>query len=447
MKGTRVAILEDLLAWAINPNSPRIFWLDGMAGTGKSTIALSFSQLLHKNGLLGGSFFCSRQGSVELSNIRRIIPTLTRDMARISAPFEEALVSALDTNNDVADHSLSAQFATLMVEPTEAVLQDRPRILVFVIDALDECEDKFAAETMLDTIVQHSSSLRIKFFVTSRPEARIRQSLSRLRSVLRLHEMDAVVIHSDIKLYLSSMLRNIPSRRKDLQALVDDWPPLDRLNALVKLTDKLFIYAFTAYEYISDPEFDPQLRLEHLTSNTDADGHLMTRRLDDIYSLILGEALGKRRGRDRTDLTRTIAAIVTLRDPLSVVDLARLLNMSAMRVRSALSGLHSLINVPTAEEGWNSTFHASFGDYLTDHEHSGLEEWLVDSSQVHRDLSHACIRVMNAGLHFNITGSRTSHVKNGDQLQDFRLAGGLTYACRFWADHVVASHGDQEFLR
>ena len=159
MKGTRVAILEDLLAWAINPDSPRIFWLDGMAGTGKSTIALSFSQLLHKNGLLGGSFFCSRQGSVELSNIRRIIPTLTRDMARISAPFEEALVSALDTNNDVADHSLSAQFATLMVEPTEAVLQDRPRILVFVIDALDECEDKFAAETMLDTIVQHSSSL------------------------------------------------------------------------------------------------------------------------------------------------------------------------------------------------------------------------------------------------------------------------------------------------
>ena len=211
--------------------------------------------------------------------------------------------------------------------------------------------------------------------------------------------------------------------------------------------DKLFIYAFTAYEYISDPEFDPQLRLEQLTSSTDANGPLMTKRLDDIYSLILGEALGKRRGRDRTDLTRTIAAIVTLRDPLSVVDLARLLNMSAMRVRSALSGLHSLINVPTAEEGWNSTFHASFGDYLTDHEHSGLEEWLVDSSQVHRDLSHACIRVMNAGLHFNITGSRTSHVKNGDQLQDFRLAGGLTYACRFWADHVVASHGDQEFLR
>ena len=43
MKGTRVAILEDLLAWAIDPDSPRIFWLDGMAGTGKSTIALSFS--------------------------------------------------------------------------------------------------------------------------------------------------------------------------------------------------------------------------------------------------------------------------------------------------------------------------------------------------------------------------------------------------------------------
>ena len=137
MKGTRVAILEDLLAWAIDPDSPRIFWLDGMTGTGKSTIALSFSRLLHKNGLLGGSFFCSRQGLVELRDIWRIIPTLARDMARISVSFEAALICAIKRDSGIADDSLSVQLAVLMVGPTRAILRDHPRVLVFIIDALD----------------------------------------------------------------------------------------------------------------------------------------------------------------------------------------------------------------------------------------------------------------------------------------------------------------------
>ncbi|KAJ6455038.1 hypothetical protein C8R45DRAFT_597693 [Mycena sanguinolenta] len=38
LKGTRVKILADLQAWSQDPHAPRIFWLDGMAGTGKSAI-------------------------------------------------------------------------------------------------------------------------------------------------------------------------------------------------------------------------------------------------------------------------------------------------------------------------------------------------------------------------------------------------------------------------
>jgi adenylylsulfate kinase-like enzyme len=36
---TRVDLLRQLMAWGNNPRDKCIFWLNGMAGTGKSTIA------------------------------------------------------------------------------------------------------------------------------------------------------------------------------------------------------------------------------------------------------------------------------------------------------------------------------------------------------------------------------------------------------------------------
>jgi len=42
-EGTREAILAQLMAWAIDAHNTKIFWLSGMAGTGKTTIAYTFS--------------------------------------------------------------------------------------------------------------------------------------------------------------------------------------------------------------------------------------------------------------------------------------------------------------------------------------------------------------------------------------------------------------------
>ena len=53
---TRARVLEILQAWAADPNEKQIFWLNGHAGSGKSTIAQSFAELLRIEGLLGASF-------------------------------------------------------------------------------------------------------------------------------------------------------------------------------------------------------------------------------------------------------------------------------------------------------------------------------------------------------------------------------------------------------
>jgi pantothenate kinase-related protein Tda10 len=42
--GTRTKLLDEITIWANNKDSKSIFWLSGMAGTGKSTIAQTVAQ-------------------------------------------------------------------------------------------------------------------------------------------------------------------------------------------------------------------------------------------------------------------------------------------------------------------------------------------------------------------------------------------------------------------
>jgi len=58
--GTHTQVLEMLTRWAHNPAGTRFLWLNGMASTGKSTIAQSIRNGLDSDGMLTASFFCSR---------------------------------------------------------------------------------------------------------------------------------------------------------------------------------------------------------------------------------------------------------------------------------------------------------------------------------------------------------------------------------------------------
>ena len=46
--------------WLKDEQDHRVFWLNGLAGTGKSTIAQTFAEISFADGKLGASFFCSR---------------------------------------------------------------------------------------------------------------------------------------------------------------------------------------------------------------------------------------------------------------------------------------------------------------------------------------------------------------------------------------------------
>jgi hypothetical protein len=95
MKGTRREILSQLENWLNDEQDKRVFWLNGLAGTGKSAIAQTFAETSFADGKLGASFFCSRDFD-ERSNLRSILPTLAFQLAHRYPALPGGVAPGLD---------------------------------------------------------------------------------------------------------------------------------------------------------------------------------------------------------------------------------------------------------------------------------------------------------------------------------------------------------------
>ncbi|CEL58720.1 hypothetical protein RSOLAG1IB_08766 [Rhizoctonia solani AG-1 IB] len=139
--GTRQPQIDLLLEWARTPDSGKTCWMNGMAGTGKTTIAYTVCSQLERDCQLGASFFCSRTISA-CRQVKYIIPTIAYQLARFSLPFQYALSKALELDPDAQDRALGVQYQKLIVEPLAEVRSSLPEDFIVVIDALDECENE-----------------------------------------------------------------------------------------------------------------------------------------------------------------------------------------------------------------------------------------------------------------------------------------------------------------
>jgi hypothetical protein len=154
MPGTRTGVLAELMAWATDPQSPPIYLLTGMAGTGKSAIARSFARLLDQKMLLGASFFCSRTSEAR-SNVGGIIPSLAFYLAWHSDTYARTLIGAIKTNPGVTFNlrPVDFQFTTLILQPSQA-LSNQVRLPIVMIDALDECSNTHLVEALLKNLIK-----------------------------------------------------------------------------------------------------------------------------------------------------------------------------------------------------------------------------------------------------------------------------------------------------
>ncbi|EIM89586.1 WD40 repeat-like protein [Stereum hirsutum FP-91666 SS1] len=437
LPGTRVEILQDLLAWARSRDASHVLWLSGGAGTGKSTIAASIVRLLHRHDLLGGHFFCSRDQKRE--DVKSIIPSLAGYLASVRPAYaqERRNSAKAELVLDIRD-----QFMTLLSEPIKAALNGvSAPMLIFVVDALDECSDTKATQNILRLLLQHAPNLPVKFLVTSRPERHIRNTLSiEYPKTLRLQDVDENSIHKDIELYLRTELSALAAHNDLERGSLVEWPSDTQVQILTRHADGLFIFASTALKYISDN--DPQGRLHELTDPALPSSPFAIRPIDNMYTFILERALSvlntSPKSSERSDFLRCLSAVICVAETLSVHSMANLLRINPRRVRVAVGNIHSLVSVPRDERGFLTTYHASFGDYLTDRERSGRHPWFVNVVETHLDLAHGCLDIMSSQLYFDVARVQTSSAPNTHQTLR-AIPDDVSYACRFWNEHAIAS--------
>jgi hypothetical protein len=94
LQNTRVELFKDVQLWIDDTNSKVIFWLNGMAGTGKSTISRTVAQARHDRGDLGASFFFKR-GEIDRGSLAKFVSTLAHQLA-LSIPGLAPLIKESD---------------------------------------------------------------------------------------------------------------------------------------------------------------------------------------------------------------------------------------------------------------------------------------------------------------------------------------------------------------
>ena len=157
LRGTRTDVLLQLEYWLKDEQDHRVFWLNGLAGTGKSTIAQTFAEISFADGDLGAAFFCSRDFE-DRSNLQVVFPTLAFQLTYRYSPFREQLLRVLKANPSVGRESLCSQMEKVIVGPLKAT---RIRTLI-IIDALDECKDKDPASAILSVLSRFIEKIPVR---------------------------------------------------------------------------------------------------------------------------------------------------------------------------------------------------------------------------------------------------------------------------------------------
>lgn len=447
IEGTRQEILDRVMDWCkdTSPESPSVYWLNGMAGTGKSTIAYTLCQQLYgvedAARRLGASFFCSRQ--VEAGRMRRnVIRTIAHELAHNFPAFGRAL---LDSKFDVQPPPLKDHIHSLLVTPWSASIVSDHSFppLVVVVDALDELEKGDGSaflEELIDEIAKRKDAVRgLKFFITSRKDPRIVRVCKAISSkaICQLEEVDATIVEDNINLYLHTKLPSLDN---------------EKLRLLACQASGLFIYAATAVRFIIPPSQSEkptikaqEKRLDMLLttwpnqSQCGIDGLLV----DHIYEDILYTWIFPRAEVDQHVALSVLQTIVCTEEPVLISDIPVLLNDPEVEVEQVTNLILSLHAVLYVSEARAYSYHKSFIDFVFDRTRFANEQLTImicPTPERHFLLTMSCFHIMEF-LRFNICDLLSSFLDDSEiedlpRRIDDNIPSALRYACRHWAKHV-----------
>lgn len=442
--GTRTELLQQITKWAMSPHEKCLFWLNGMAGTGKSTISRTVAKSLRETKHLGASFFFKR-GEGDRGNATKFLPTLARQLVLRFPELANGVRKALLDDPDVASKSLKEQFDKLLLHPLLDldVFDQQLRTAVIVVDALDECDDDNDVRIIIRLLpsLQEAKAIRLRIFLTSRPELPILLGFSKIANHdyqdLALHEIPEKVTEHDISLYLKDRFATIRRERN----MPPSWPGDDVINDLVAMSVPSFISAATVCRYIENSKWNPTTRLAELLK----DQARYATKMDKTYQPILTRLLC---GQDDDELEQQqllqefqeiVGVIILLAVPLSINALSPFLGIRPDLIGNRLGSFRSVLSVPDNRDLPVRILHLSFRDFLV----QSNSLFRVEEATKHADITGYCLATMRRHLKNNICnleGPGTHRAEIDPQSIRRYIPPELQYSCRYWVLHLEQSN-------
>ena len=453
--GTRVKILEDITKWANDCSlaSPRVFWLTGQAGSGKTTIAYTIAKRFdegnaNQHTVLGGNFLCSRQFQ-ETQAQTRILPTIAYQLAHKCESYANALHVANQFN--AVNHDVSSQMKNLLVGPWQLSEGSRhpelPPYLI-VIDALDEIKGDGGSvflRVLLTTIKEYD--LRgFKFLVTSRSDPKVAALCESFTSeaVCRLQDVPIEEAKADIETYLKTELPELAG--------------CPEFAELGQRAGGLFIYAATAVKYLTPLDSitlgeQTELLNDFLSKSyqptTSSDATFL---IDGLYRQIMFDAFSKLSGKLLDRRLRTLYTFLcTAERTSSSIVAALVLDGDDQTARAVLRDLHAVLYTQDDQVFW---YHASFPDFIFTQARSNF---CIDNKNFtfschepthHSLLGKSCFSIMKSdkfGLRFNMGNIKSSFLFDRDNAVELseqvnqNISAVLRYSSRYWSHHLPFS--------
>ena len=384
-QGTRVEVVKKIDDWADSPGDRHLCLLDGPAGFGKSAIARTVARRWNHSKRLVGTFFFFRNSGDQSKGIR-LVPTLSYQLTLCMPETKQSIENALIDDPSLLNRSLGRQFQKLITDPISAL--PNPKLLRspmrIIIDALDECDDPDFVHQLIKTITRIDySKFPVDFLFTSRREEHIRRvfessSFNHMIYHLSLSNT-AFNVHRDIRHFLRSQFSIIYEENPRLMKNIRlPWPSQRDLDAIVRKVNGSFIFASTLTKYIGEGREPPQ-RLRLIVKRHNG--------VDGMYTEIIQQFW------EDEHFPTVFSTIMLLRSPLSIAELASLLDLTTTEILIEILKIQSILVIPADNMSPVDVVHTSLRDFSISKKRS--EMLFVDTPQNHLITAERCLKVIS----------------------------------------------------
>jgi hypothetical protein len=433
MEGTRQVLLDQIMDWSTRKlgqnNESNTYWIYGLPGIGKTSLAHSICASLHAQKRLAGAFFCQRDDP-DLSEPRNILPTLIYKFAINFPPFRRIVAERFRNDSNLTPDLM---MDSLFLDFTGKLSCHPEHVFVFVIDALDECGDCRSRPGILKVLTDAAAQAPwFKLIITSRIEADIQRffNVPNQSAHVRYDLATDKAASDDLRTFARYEFHLVA----ETWYLSTPWPEESLFERTIFQANGLFIFIKTVVLSLENFE-DPTEGLEAALQDSGGTG------LDTLYGLY-SRILKARVAPGDAEFQRVVSVLLTTAPNHSLRDeaIAELAGVGPDLVKEWVDDLSSLLYRDERANGGIHVRHLSISDFFV----SDGCDYQVNLQHAQVQTAIACLETMVQQLCFNICGLEDSRLANKEipylpsRIKE-NISDALQYSSLYWSNHLCST--------